>query len=154
MPRLITVSLIEGFFCFVFFFVFFLEGAGGGGLWSYVHHTVDVKILCSDVVRPSPSGCPFIFSVHAIFDDPVKIIWWQLPSTLMPFVHVYTGSIMLFVMLSVRQSGCLSVCLSVCPSYISICHLTSRVRSISPSPVKAFLQLPDSKMICRMYRYY
>ena len=33
-------------------------GGGGGGLWSYVHHTVDVKILCSDVVRPS--GCPFI----------------------------------------------------------------------------------------------
>ena len=32
---------------------------GGGGLWPYVHHTVDVKILCSDVVRPS--GCPFIF---------------------------------------------------------------------------------------------
>ena len=31
-----------------------------GGLWSYIHHTVDVKILCSDVVRPS--GCPFIFS--------------------------------------------------------------------------------------------
>ena len=44
---------------------------GGGG--SYVHHTVDVKILFSDVVRPS--GCPFTFSVHAIFDDPVKIIW-------------------------------------------------------------------------------
>ena len=34
-------------------------GWGGGGLWSYVHHTVDVKILCSDVVRPS--GVPFIF---------------------------------------------------------------------------------------------
>ena len=32
---------------------------GGGGGWSYVHHTVDVKILCFDVVRPS--GCPFIF---------------------------------------------------------------------------------------------
>ena len=45
----------------------------GGGLWSYIHHTVDVKILCSDVVRPS--GCRFIFSVHAIFDDPVKVIW-------------------------------------------------------------------------------
>ena len=44
-----------------------------GELWPYVHHTVDVKILCSDVVRPS--GCPFIFSVHAIFDDPVKVIW-------------------------------------------------------------------------------
>ena len=42
------------------------------GLWSYAHHTVDVKI-CSDVV--SPSGYPFIFSVHAIFDDPVKVIW-------------------------------------------------------------------------------
>ena len=36
----------------------FLWGEGVG-LWSYVHHTVDVKILCSDVVRPS--GCPFIF---------------------------------------------------------------------------------------------
>ena len=46
---------------------------GRGGLWSYVHHSVDVKILCSDVVRPS--ACPFIFSVHAIFDDPVKKIW-------------------------------------------------------------------------------
>ena len=71
------MSLIEVFF--FFFFFFFLGGGGGGGrgggggLWSYVHHTVDVKILCSDVVRSS--GCPFIFSVHAIFDDPVKIIW-------------------------------------------------------------------------------
>ena len=79
------MSLIEGFFffffffrsffffflfCFVFFFLFFLFVCGGGwggggvgerGLWSYVHHTVYVKILCSDVVRPS--GCPFIFSV-------------------------------------------------------------------------------------------
>ena len=57
------MSLIEGFF--------FLGGgggggggrggeggAGGGGLWSYIHHTVVVKILWSDVVRPS--GCPFI----------------------------------------------------------------------------------------------
>ena len=43
-----------------------------GALWSYVHHTADVKILCSNVVRPC--GCPFIFSVHAIFADPVKII--------------------------------------------------------------------------------
>ena len=53
------MSLIEVFFSF------FFGGGGGGrggrgeGLWSYVHHTVDVKILCSDVVRPS--GCPFIF---------------------------------------------------------------------------------------------
>ena len=47
---------------------------GGGGRWSYVHHTVDdVKTLCSDAV--CPSGCPFIFSVHAIFDDLVTIIW-------------------------------------------------------------------------------
>ena len=30
----------------------------GGGLWSYVHHTVDMKIY-SDVVRPS--GYPFMF---------------------------------------------------------------------------------------------
>ena len=43
----------------VFFFFFLGGGGGGGGLWLYVHHTVDVKILCSDVVRPS--GCPFIF---------------------------------------------------------------------------------------------
>ena len=60
------MSLIEVFFFFLFFcFCFFLflvgegGGGGGGGLWSYVHHTVDVKILCSDGVRPS--GCPFIF---------------------------------------------------------------------------------------------
>ena len=59
----------------LFFFVVCVGGGGGGGevLWSYVHHIVDVKVLCSDVVRPS--GCPFIFSVHTIFDDPVKIIW-------------------------------------------------------------------------------
>ena len=52
------------FFFFLFSFFFFLVGGGGGGggvLWSYVHHTVDVKILWSDVVRPS--GCPFIFLV-------------------------------------------------------------------------------------------
>ena len=72
------MSLIEGFFIrlfffFVFFFFFFFFGGGGRGWWSYVHHTVDVKILCSDVV--CPPSCPFIFSVHAIFDDPVKIIW-------------------------------------------------------------------------------
>ena len=70
------MSLTEGvcvFFFFVFFFrFFFFFGVGGGGLWSYVHHTVDVE-LWSDVVRPS--GCPFIFSVHAIFDGPVKVIW-------------------------------------------------------------------------------
>ena len=47
------------FFCFFVFFFFFFLVREGGGLWSYVHHTVDVKILCSDVVRPS--GCPFIF---------------------------------------------------------------------------------------------
>ena len=46
-------------------------------MWSYVHHTVDVKILYSDVIRPS--GCPFIFNAHAIFDNAVKIIWSQLP---------------------------------------------------------------------------
>ena len=66
------MSLIEGVFVFRFFFIFLFWWGVGGGLWSYVHHTVDVK-LCSDVVRPS--GCPFIFSVHAIFDDPVKVIW-------------------------------------------------------------------------------
>ena len=69
-------------------------------------------------------------------------------STLMPLVPLNTGSIMLLiVMLSIRLFACLSVCLS-------ICHFTSRVRSISPSPVKAFLQLPDTKMICRVYRYH
>ena len=68
------MSLIEGFFVlFLCFFLFFFGGGWVRGLWSYVHHTVDVKILCPDVV--CPSGCPFIFSVHAIFDDPVKIIW-------------------------------------------------------------------------------
>ena len=71
----------------------------------------------------------------------------------MPLVHLNTGSIMLLVvMLSVHLFACLSARLSV--HHISICHLTSRVRSISPSPVKAFLQLPDTKMICRIYRYH
>ena len=61
------MSLIEFFFIFFFvlffhfLFVWLFGGGGGGGLWSYVHHTVDVKILGSDVVRPS--GCPFIFDV-------------------------------------------------------------------------------------------
>ena len=112
------MSLIEVFF-FVFFsfFLFFIFGEGrGGGLWSYVHHTVDVKILCSDVVRPS--GCPFIFSVHAIFDDPVKISGTtsrnRRNSTLIPLVHLNTGGIMLLVvMLSVRLSVCLPVCQSI-----------------------------------------
>ena len=69
-------------------------------------------------------------------------------STLMPLVHLNTGSIMLLVvMLSVHLFACLSVCLSVCPSYI---HLSfSHVRSISPSPVKVFWQLPDTKTICK-----
>ena len=94
------------------------------GLWSYVHHTVDVKILCSDVVRPS--GCPFIFSVHAIFDDScqnnlVTTSRNRRHSELMSFVHLSTGSFkLLVIMLSVRLSGCLSVCLSVCPSYIHL----------------------------------
>ena len=55
------MSLIEGFF-FSFFFLSFFFGEGREGeeeLWSYVYHTVDVKILCSEVVRPS--GCPFVF---------------------------------------------------------------------------------------------
>ena len=63
---LIHIGSLYPLFCF-------FGGGGWGGLWSYVHHTVDVKILCSDVVRPS--GCRFIFSVHAKFDDPVKVIW-------------------------------------------------------------------------------
>ena len=75
-------------------------GGGGGGLWLYVHHTVDVKILCSDVVRRS--GCHFVFS------------------TLMSHVHLNTGSINLLV--SMCPFVCLSNCLSLCPSYI---HLSS-----------------------------
>ena len=35
---------------------FFFGGGRGGGVGSY-GHTVDVKILCSDVVRPY--GCPY-----------------------------------------------------------------------------------------------
>ena len=68
---LIRIGSLYPLFCF--FGGGGVGGGGGGGLWSYVHHTVDVKILCSDVVRPS--GWRFIFSVHAIFDDPVKVIW-------------------------------------------------------------------------------
>ena len=72
------MSLIEVFFFsfFIFFFSFFffvLGGGGGGKLWSYVHHTVDVKILFLTL-----SVCLvvlLVFSVHAIFDDPVKVIW-------------------------------------------------------------------------------
>ena len=147
------MSLIEGFFfsCFFFFFFFFIFFSGGGGmLWSYVHHTV--KILCSDVVRV----VLLIFSIHAIFDDQSNLVTTsrnRRHSTLMPLFHLNTGSIMLLVvMLSIRLFACLPVCLSV--HHISICHLTSRVRSISPSPVKAFLQLSDIKMICRSYRYH
>ena len=48
-------------------------GGGGGGLWSYVHHTVDMKILFLTLsVR---LVVLLFFSVHAIFDDPVKVIW-------------------------------------------------------------------------------
>ena len=46
-----------------------------GGLWSYVHHThtVDMKILFLTLsVR---LVVLLFFSVHAIFDDPVKVIW-------------------------------------------------------------------------------
>ena len=59
--RFLFVCLFFWGFFFVFFFGVCVWGGGGrgGGLWSYIHHTVDVKILCSDVVRPS--GCPFIF---------------------------------------------------------------------------------------------
>ena len=117
----------------------------GGGLWSYVHHTVDVK-LCSDVVRPS--SCPFIFSVHAIFDGPVKVILVTTSrnrrhSTLIPLVHLNTGSIMLLVvMLSVRFFACLSVCLSVCPSYIHLSSYFSCPLHISVTIESFFLQLP------------
>ena len=51
--------LLFYFIIIIIFFVLFFFCWGDGGLWSYVHHTVDVKILCSDVVRPS--GCPFMF---------------------------------------------------------------------------------------------
>ena len=65
----------------------------GVGLWSYVHHTVVMKILCSDVVRPS--GGPFIFSNHAILSNNlVTISRNRRHSTLMPLVHLNTGSIM------------------------------------------------------------
>ena len=75
------MSLIEVFFCFFFsffffFFVFFFfvgGGGEGGGLWSYVHHTVDMKILFLTLsVR---LVVLLFYSVHAIFDDPVKVIW-------------------------------------------------------------------------------
>ena len=49
-----------------------MGGGGGGGLWSYVHHTVDMKILFLTSVR---LVVLLFFSVHAIFDDPVKVIW-------------------------------------------------------------------------------
>ena len=54
------MSLIDFFFrlLLLFFSVFFGGGRGGGAV-VICSHTVDVKILCSDVVRPS--GCPFIF---------------------------------------------------------------------------------------------
>ena len=47
------------FFFFFFFFFFLVGGQAGGGAVVICSHTVDVKILCSDVVRSS--GCPFIF---------------------------------------------------------------------------------------------
>ena len=57
-------SVTDRIFFFFFFFHFFsffyvCVCGGGGGVCSYVHHTGDLKILCSDVVHPS--GCPFIF---------------------------------------------------------------------------------------------
>ena len=55
----VLLLLFSFFSLFFFFFFFFGVSVGWGVLWSYVHHTVDVKIVCSDVVRPS--GCPFIF---------------------------------------------------------------------------------------------
>ena len=77
-----TVSLIIffffffffSFFFFFFFFFFFVGvGGGGGGLWSYVHHTVDMRILFLTLsVR---LVVLLFFNVHAIFDDPVKVIW-------------------------------------------------------------------------------
>ena len=52
------MSLIEVFF--LRFFFSFLVGERGGAV-VICSHTVDVKILCTDVVRPS--GCPFSFLV-------------------------------------------------------------------------------------------
>ena len=63
------MSLIEVFF----FRFFFLVGVGGGGAVVICSPFRRYENIISDVVRPS--GCPFIFSVHAIFDDPVKVIW-------------------------------------------------------------------------------
>ena len=64
-------------FFFFFFFVFFFCWLGGGGrLWSYVHHTVDMKILFLTLsVR---LVVLLFFSVHAIFDDPVKVIYQEI----------------------------------------------------------------------------
>ena len=141
-------------FFFFFFSFFFFCWWWGGGLWSYVHHTVDMKILFLTLsVR---LVVLLFFSVHAIFDDPVKVIYQEIDV----IAHQCPLSILTWVVLCclllcncyvVRSSVCLSVRLPVC---LSICHFTSRVRSISPSPVKAFLQLPDTKMICRIYRYH
>ena len=73
------MSLIEFFFSFFFRpFLWCVCGVGGGGggrgvLWSYVHHTVDVKYY---VLTLSVRLVVLLFfSVHAIFDDPVKVIW-------------------------------------------------------------------------------
>ena len=69
------MSLIEVFFFFSFFFVGGC-GRGGGGVWSYVHHTVDMKILFLTLsVR---LDVLLFFSVHAIFDDPVKVIYQEI----------------------------------------------------------------------------
>ena len=60
------MSLIEVFFFFVFFFGGGGGGGGAGGLWSYVHHTVGMKILFLTLsVR---LVVLLFFSVHAIFD--------------------------------------------------------------------------------------
>ena len=69
------MSLIEVFFFRFFFFFFFGGGGGGGGGGAVVICSPYRRYenIISDVVRLS--GCPFIFSVHAIFDDPVKVIW-------------------------------------------------------------------------------
>ena len=46
---------------------------GGGGAVVICSPYRRFENIISDVVRSS--GCPFIFNVHAIFDDPVKVIW-------------------------------------------------------------------------------
>ena len=60
----------------VFFFFRFFCWCGGGGGGSYVHHTVDMKILF--LTLSIRLVVLLNFSVHAIFDDPVKVIYQEI----------------------------------------------------------------------------